>query len=94
MINSLRFENEQTIKFHWLDDKEEGYPISFSVSNSNQYFMVNNIESYAIPALNKETINPNGWQRFSTNFQKGNNIPFYLGVGALIGGGDGYLLTK
>lgn len=62
-FNSIVFPNTQFIKFQWDENERKDYPVSFSISNSNKYFKVYNIESYAIPELNKETVKPNGWQK-------------------------------
>lgn len=64
-INTLSFPNTQTVNFNWKDDKREGFPVSFSVVNTNQYFKVSNIESYIIPSINKKEIHLNVWQRFT-----------------------------
>lgn len=84
-FNSLSFPNTQTINFHWKsDDKKEGYPVSFSVINSNPYFTVSNIESYTIPEIQKNKLKPTLWQKIGT-FSKttGGKVLFFgLGVGA------------
>ena len=54
----INFPNDQFITFQWEDDKRADYPTSFTVRNSNKYFQVNNIESYAIPELQKNEVNP------------------------------------
>jgi hypothetical protein len=61
-LNHIVFPNTQTVNFHWKEEKD-GYPISFSVVNTNQYFKVNDIQSYAIPSLKKEELEPNFWNR-------------------------------
>src|SRR5579859_1918245 len=55
-FNTIAFPNKQDINFHWLNDKKEGYPVSFSISNSNPYFKVNDIQSYAIPELTRAKV--------------------------------------
>ena len=62
-FKTIDFPNEQTISFNWDKNKRKDYPISFSVINTNKYFKVENIESYAIPELQKDKIDPTGWQR-------------------------------
>ena len=62
-FNGLDFPNTQTITFNWDINDRKDYPVSFSVLNTNQYYRVYNIESFAIPELNKKLINPNGWQK-------------------------------
>jgi hypothetical protein len=84
-INSLEFPNTQKINFHWKDDKEEGNPIAFSVTNTNQYFKITDIQSYAIPELKKKEIKPNFWNKVG-KFSKttGGKIVF-LGAGFVLG---------
>ena len=82
-IKELTFTNTQFVEFHW-GVKKEGYPISFSISNSNKYFKTTNIDSYAIPELNKTVIKPTGWQKFTSFFGKSTNVfmTFSIGFGA------------
>lgn len=93
LIKNLTFNNKQFIEFHW-GDKKEGYPISFSVSNSNQYFKTINIESYAIPELNKPTIKPNGWEKLGKFFKGTSNTFIIFGIGAGVGAATVLLLVK
>lgn len=81
-IIDLELNNEQFIKFEW-GERKEGYPISFSVSNSNPYFQTYDIDSYAIPQLNKEEIKPTFWQKVGdfSNSTWGKILFFGLGVG-------------
>jgi hypothetical protein len=83
-IKELSFTNKQFVEFHW-GERKEGYPISFSVSNSNRYFKTTNIESYAIPELDKVTIKPNGWEKFTKFFSKSSNSMITFGIGAGVG---------
>lgn len=82
-IDSLNLLNKQMIDFSW-GEKDEGYPVSFSVSNSNPYFETYNIESYAIPELNKKDIDPTAWGKIKkwmgNNWQNG----LYFGAGAAL----------
>ena len=94
LFKSLEFPNKQFIEFHWKNDKEKGYPIAFSTSNSNQYFKTINIDSYAIPPLDKVKLNPTGWQKVGNFFIKNGRTLVYVGVGAAAGAGGVYLLTK
>lgn len=88
MINSLLFPNKQFIEFHWKDSKKEGYPVSFSISNSNDYFKTVNLDSYAIPGLVQPPSKFTAW--LSKN---GKNV-LYIGGGLIVGGGVVYFLTK
>ena len=63
-INLLDFPNTQTITFTFDKNDRKDYPVSFSVMNTNPYYRVNNVESYAIPSINKDLVNPSGWQKF------------------------------
>ena len=85
-INSLILPNDQKISFNW-DRSRVGYPVSFSITNSNEYFKVVDLDSYVIPELNKSKIKPNGWQKIGNFFgSSGEKIAvfgFGLGLGAL-----------
>jgi len=94
LFKSLEFPNKQFIEFHWRNDKKKGYPVAFSTSNSNQYFKTINIDSYAIPPLDKVKLNPTGWQKVGNFFIKNGRTLVYVGVGAAAGAGGVYLLTK
>lgn len=84
-FNKVSFPNTQTINFHWKDDRKEGYPTEFSVINTNQYFKVNDIQSYVIPEIKKEDIKPNFWQKLG-KFSKttGGKLVFF-GAGVVVG---------
>lgn len=90
LFKSIKIPNEQFIEFHWRDQKKEGYPIAFSVSNSNKYIKVYDINSYAIPELKKETINPTGWQKFGNWMKTNKNIV----TGIAIGAGGMFVITN
>jgi len=62
-FNMIDFPNEQTISFNWDNNERKDYPVSFTVQNTNEYYKVNNIESYTIPEINKSEIDPNFWQK-------------------------------
>jgi hypothetical protein len=94
LFRHLEIPNEQFVDFHWKNEKKKGYPISFSISNSNKYIKTTNVESYAIPSLNKLNINPNGWQKFGNFMIKNGKTVIYIGIGGAIGAGTVYLLMK
>lgn len=86
-INRVSFPNTQTVNFHWKDDRKEGYPVSFSVINTNPYFKVSDIQSFAIPELTREKVKPTFWQKVG-QFGKstGGKVAIFgigVGVGAL-----------
>lgn len=84
-IDSLYFYNKQFINFHWDNNRKSDYPISFSVSNSNPYFFTSNIESYVIPTLKKDLVDPTGWMKVKNWFKNNwDNSLFFMG-GVLIG---------
>lgn len=92
---SLYFEkieiyNKQFIEFHWEDNKEYGYPVSFSISNSNPYFIVNDVDSYIIPEIRKADVKPTFWQKVGNTLSKGKDNAIWIGVGA----GLTFLLVK
>lgn len=84
-INLLDFPNTQTVTFTFDKNERKDYPISFSVMNENPYYKVNNVESYAIPSIDKDLVNPTGWQKFNVWFkQTGKYI--LVGAGGLAAG--------
>lgn len=93
-FNYLSMPNDQFIDFHWKNNKKKGYPIEFSVSNSNKYFKTYNINSYAIPELRKEYVDPNGWQKFEQWLNKNSKIVGFVAGGVIVGAGGTYLLMK
>ena len=82
-IDSLYFPNTQFVEFHWKNDRKRGYPIAFSVTNSNDFFKTANVESYAMPNLYKEKIDPNTWDKITMWLNRNSNslIKFGVGVG-------------
>ncbi len=94
LFKSIIIPNKQFIEFHWNNDKKKGYPVSFSVINTNKYFKVYDIESYAIPQLDKSDLSPNGWQKLGLFIKKNGKSMFLIGLGAAGGIGGYYLLTK
>jgi hypothetical protein len=95
-INFKKFEldNKQFVEFHWKDNAKEGYPISFSVSNSNKYFKTTNIDSYAIPELLKPNIKPNGWEKFNTWLKNKGHFLMIFGTTAVLSLSAGALFIK
>jgi hypothetical protein len=86
--------NEQFIEFHWKNDKKKGYPISFSVTNTNEYFKTVNIDSYAIKPITKEKLDPNGWQKIGNFFIRNGKTVAAVTVGAIGGATAFWLLTR
>jgi hypothetical protein len=82
-ILDLTMPNKSFVSFQF--DKVKGNPISFSVSNSNKYFHVANIESYAIPGINKDIVKPTGWQK-TWGFIKKNGTIIIIGAAGLAAG--------
>jgi cell division protein FtsB len=76
VINRMYFPNKQFVAFRWEKNKGANYPVSFSVSNSNDYFRTVNIESYAIPELKYEGTKFEQW------LAKNGKVLMYLGIGA------------
>jgi len=94
LIKHLRFPNTQEVRFEWENDKKEGYPIKFSMTNSNPYYKVNEINSYAIPNLKKEVIAPTGWEKVGIWLKRNGKVVGYVVGGAVVGAGGTYLLMK
>ena len=82
VFKKLEFSNTQFVEFHWKDNKKEGYPIAFSVSNSNPNFVTANIDSYSIPELKKSDIKPSFWKRINSGIGKVGKPVIFIGVGA------------
>ena len=94
LFKSIEIPNKQFIEFHWKNDqKKKGYPIAFSISNSNKYIKVIGLESYAIPPLDKIKLNPSGWDKFGNFMIKNGKTVMYIGIGTGIGVAGYYLLT-
>lgn len=86
-IDNLNVPFETTISFSWEKSKEFGvkYPVSFSIEYDNPYLQINNIDSYAIPELRKETVNPNFWQKLGNLTNKTGSKVFIFGGGLILG---------
>ncbi|MFW5847583.1 MAG: hypothetical protein ACOCVF_01505 [bacterium] len=86
-IDDLNIPFETTIAFNWETSKEFGvkYPVSFSIEYDNPYLQINNIDSYAIPKLRKEIVNPNFWQKLGNFTNKSGTKVFIFGGGVIIG---------
>jgi len=80
----FKIPNKQYIEFHWRNNPKEGYPISFSVTNTNPYFKTVNIESYAIPEIYKPDIKPTFWKKVGNGIKSGSKNLIYVGVGAAL----------
>ena len=94
LIKNLTLLNEQFVEFHWMNNKKEGYPIAFSITNTNKYVKVYDINSYAIPEIKKEIINPTGWEKVTVWLRKNDKIIGYVVGGAAVGVGGTYILMK
>jgi len=89
-IRKLNLPNTQFIEFHWRNNKKEGYPVSFSVSNSNKYFKTVDIDSYIIPEVKKSTLKPTFWQKLGKTGKK--SIPYF--IGGAVGAGITLIMTN
>lgn len=93
LFKSIEIPNRQFVEFHWENNKKKGYPISFTITNTNKYIKVIGLESYAIPSLNKLHLNPTGWQKVENFFIKNGRTIFYIGLGVAGGAGGYYMIT-
>jgi hypothetical protein len=84
-FRNIEFPNQQYIEFFWDENKRKDYPVSFKVSNSNKYFKTYDIDSYAIPELDKDTVKPTTGQKIK-NFFKKNGKYFIIGVAGFAAG--------
>lgn len=80
-FKDFKLPNKQFIEFHWRNNVKEGYPISFSTTNTNPYFKTVNIESYAIPEMKKDVVKPGFWKRTGTKLKKVGEVLIYVGMG-------------
>jgi LEA14-like dessication related protein len=94
LIKNLDFPNKQLVVFEWKNEKKKGYPVSFSTTNSNPYYRTHNINSYAIPALSKEILDPTGWQKVGVWFKKNGRVVGFVAGGVVVGAGGTYLLMQ
>lgn len=85
-INKISLPNTQTVNFHWKDDKEEGYPVSFSVINTNPYFKVSDIQSYTIPEIKKAELKPTFWNKLGDFSKSTGGKVVIFGAGVIVGG--------
>jgi hypothetical protein len=83
LIKDLTMPNKSLVSFQF--DKTKGNPISFSVSNSNKYFQIANIDSYAIPGISKDIIKPTGWQKTWVWIKKNGTIILSVAGGVVAG---------
>jgi len=89
-INYLSLPNTQFVEFHWKDNRKEGFPVAFSVANSNKFFKTSNIDSYVIPEIIKETVKPNFWQKTWKGIKSAG--PYI--IGGVVGAGTVFLIMK
>jgi hypothetical protein len=62
-FNKVDFPNAQTITFQFDKTKRKDFPVSFTVLNTNQYYKVYDLDSYTIPNIQKEVVNPTTGQK-------------------------------
>lgn len=94
MFNNILLPNTQFIDFFWKDNKKAGYPVAFSVTNTNDYFKTINIDSYAIPELKQDVLKPNFWQKMGNFFNTTGGKVVWFGIGGATGATAFWLLTK
>ncbi len=88
-LTALSLPNTATVAFQW-GTKKEGYPVSFSVQNSNPLYRVSNVESYAIPELRPEIRRRTRVGRWLVGLAKAGKVV----VPGLVGAGAGYVLGR
>jgi hypothetical protein len=85
-INNLSIPNKQFITFEFEDeDKYYQTPIKFTISNSNPFVKTLNADSYTIPEINKDALNPSFWDKVDKFFDK--PTVKIIGGAILFGGG-------
>ena len=93
-ITNLTLPNKQFVEFHWSTDKNIDHPVSFSISNSNKYFITTNVNSYIIPEVNKDKLKPTTWQKIGQFFTKTGGKITVFGTGVGVGALTVFFLTK
>lgn len=78
--------NKQFIEFHWKDERKEGYPVTFSVTNTNPHYKVYNIDSYAIPELTRANVKPTFWMKLGNLTKTTGGRLVVFGAGFIAGG--------
>jgi predicted nuclease with TOPRIM domain len=86
----LSLPNETNVDFFWKDDRKEGYPVAFSITNSNKYFKVADIQSYAIPELLKPQT---GWDKFTGWINKKGKWVL-IGTAGVVSAGGVFLIMR
>jgi hypothetical protein len=90
----LTLPNIQYIEFHWKNNEKIGYPVTFSVTNTNDYFKIINIDSYIIPEVTKSTLKPTFWSKIGDFFTKSSSKLIWLGAGGVGGAVLYHILWK
>lgn len=94
-FNSLRIPNEQFIKFYWAEDaKRNDSPAKFSISNSNPLLTTYDVDSYIIPEINKDALQPTGWKKAGNWLGERKNEVIVGGVCIGLGTLFGVLIAK
>lgn len=84
-FKKFQLPNKQTVEFHWKNDKKEGYPVTFTVTNSNPYYKVYNIDSYAIPELTRPNVKPTFWEKLGKLSKSTGGKIVFVGIGFVAG---------
>ena len=93
-FQSLTLPNTQFIEFHWKNDNKVGYPVAFSVTNTNDYFRIINIDSYIIPEIKQSTLKPTFWSKVGDFFTKSGGKLIWFGAGGVGGAVLYHFLAK
>ncbi len=83
-FQEFQLPNKQFIKFNWTKDKTN--PVSFSITNTNKYFKVTNVDSYIIPEITKVDVKPTFLQRLGKFGKSSGGKIVIFGAGMLAGG--------
>jgi hypothetical protein len=70
LINKFSVPTDFFVSFNWNKNKREFYPVSFTVTPTNQYVSISNIESYAIPEINPVELKSTGWIKIGNFFKE------------------------
>ena len=87
LFKTIELPNKQFVDFYWKNDRKKGYPVSFTISNSNPYVKTISLDSYIIPNIDKKFVDPSGWQKFSNFIFKNGKTVLLVGAGVGVGAG-------
>ncbi|MFW6272271.1 MAG: hypothetical protein ACOC2U_00640 [bacterium] len=83
-FDKFTINTDYNVDFVW-GDKKEGYPVSVKLTYDNPFVQTKNVESYIIPNVKPDVVEPSGWNKVKKWFKNKSN--FLIGVGVGFGAG-------